>query len=187
MRITGGKARGIKLDAPRDRQTRPATDRSREALFSSLGELSPETRFLDLFAGTGSYGLEAWSRGSRGGVFVEKNRSLIPYLKANIERVGKSTGTSPSGILVVQRDVFKWHTSDCKPFDLVFCDPPYDRLKDWAEPLFALMGQLLSPPGRIVLEQPADLQICPPGFERVKRLGGKRPRSPSQTIWKKTH
>ena len=183
MRITGGKARGIKLDAPRDRQIRPATDSSREALFSSLGELSPEMRFLDLFAGTGSYGLEAWSRGSRGGVFVEKNRSLIPYLKANIERVGKSTGTSPSGIIVVQRDVFKWHPSDYNSFDLIFCDPPYHKLKDWTEPLFALMGQLLSPLGRIVLEQPADMEIYPAGFERVKRLGGKRPRSPSLTIW----
>ena len=185
MRITGGKARGIKLDAPRDNQIRPATDSSREALFSSLGELPPQMRFLDLFAGTGSYGLEAWSRGSQGGVFVEKNRSLIPYLKANIERVGKSAGISPSRILVVHRDVFKWHPSESSPFDLIFCDPPYDKWDDWAEPLFVLMGNLLSPLGCIVLEQPADMQICLPGFERVKRLGKKRPRSPSLTIWKR--
>ncbi len=184
MRITGGKARGIILDAPRDRKTRPATDGSREALFSSLGELPCETRFLDLFAGTGSYGLEAWSRGCRGGVFVEKKRSLIPYLKANIGRVGKSTGISPLRIHVFQSDVFKWHPSDHNSFDLIICDPPYDKLKDWSEPLFALMGEWLSPFGRIVLEQPADMEVCPAGFDRVKRLGKKGPQSPSLTIWK---
>ena len=184
MRITGGKAKGIKLHVPRDSQTRPATDSLRQALFSSLGELPPKIRFLDLFAGTGSYGLEAWSRGSLGGVFVENNRSMIQYLRANIKRVGKSAGSSQSRVLVVHRDVLKWRPPDCNRFHLIFCDPPYHKLEDWADPLFSLMKKALSRDGWIVLEQPAGMQICPQGFELFKRLGKKKRQSPSLTIWK---
>ena len=73
MRISGGLARGIPLLAPRGDAVRPATDSLRQAVFSSLGERVAGARFLDLFAGTGAYGLEAISRGAAGGVFVEKD------------------------------------------------------------------------------------------------------------------
>ena len=72
MRLTGGRARGIPLKAP-DEGTRPATDQLREAVFSSLAARIPGARVLDLFAGSGSYGLEAWSRGADRVVFIEKN------------------------------------------------------------------------------------------------------------------
>ena len=69
MRITAGYARGILLNSPKGETTRPATDAARLAIFSSLGDLVENACVLDIFAGTGSYGLEAASRGAK------KNRS----------------------------------------------------------------------------------------------------------------
>ena len=115
---------------------------------------------------------------------MEKNGSVIASLNANIERVRKSTGATLSNVLVVRGDVFTWHPSDDLPFDLVFCDPPYRKWEDWAESLFSLMDGWLSPTARVVLEQPSQLHFFPPGFERIKRLGRKKPHAPSLTIWK---
>ena len=67
MRITGGSARGIPLSLPKGDAVRPATDALRQAVFSSLAARVPGTRFLDLFAGSGAYGLEALSRGAKYG------------------------------------------------------------------------------------------------------------------------
>ena len=74
MRISGGKARGIPLRACKAPELRPATEANRERLFSSLGQAVINARILDLFAGTGSYGLEALSRGAVEASFVEKNK-----------------------------------------------------------------------------------------------------------------
>ncbi len=90
MRITGGRARGIPLHAPRGRETRPATDQLREAVFSSLGPRVEGARVADLFAGTGSYGLEALSRGATSGCFVENNRQALVCLRANLAAVLRS-------------------------------------------------------------------------------------------------
>jgi 16S rRNA (guanine966-N2)-methyltransferase len=74
MRIIAGTAKGRRLVGPAGNETRPMTDRVREALFSSLGPLVAGSRVLDLFAGTGSVGLEALSRGAAGATFVERHR-----------------------------------------------------------------------------------------------------------------
>src|SRR5258708_32993696 len=73
MRISGGIARGITLATPKGDATRPATDGMRQAVFSSLGASVVGARFLDLFAGSGAYGLEALSPGAASGVFVEQS------------------------------------------------------------------------------------------------------------------
>ena len=75
MRITGGLARSIPLILPKGDAVRPATDALRQAVFSSLAARVAGARFLDLFAGSGAYGLEALSRGASSGVFVEKRRA----------------------------------------------------------------------------------------------------------------
>ncbi|MDR0728477.1 MAG: RsmD family RNA methyltransferase [Puniceicoccales bacterium] len=92
MRISGGGARGIPLISISGRELRPATGSLREALFSSLGPWIQDKTFLDLFAGTGSYGLEALSRGARAGVFVEKNRRTAEILHQNLQAVLQSLG-----------------------------------------------------------------------------------------------
>ena len=81
MIISGGQAKGIPLEVPKGIEIRPSTQANRERLFSSLGERILGINFLDLFAGTGSYGLEALSRGAKSGHFVEKIERQFNQLK----------------------------------------------------------------------------------------------------------
>ena len=104
MRISGGQARGILLVVPKGDAVRPATDSMRQAAFSSLGAFVVGARFLDLFAGSGAYGLEALSRGAAGGVFVEKNAKAAACLRRNLAAVCKSLGRDETGVEVFQAD-----------------------------------------------------------------------------------
>src|SRR5688572_19711372 len=101
MRISGGKARGIPLSVPKGDAVRPATDGMRQAVFSSLGERVVGARFLDLFAGSGAYGLEALSRGASGGVFVEQNAKAANCVRRNIAAVCKSLGRDSDDLQVL--------------------------------------------------------------------------------------
>ncbi len=88
LRIISGIAKGRRLSGPPGLTTRPFPDRVREAVFSSLGEVVVDAAVLDLFAGTGSLGLEALSRGASAATFVEHDRAALLVLRRNIEAVG---------------------------------------------------------------------------------------------------
>ena len=92
MRISGGGARGIPLVVPKGDAVRPATDGMRQSVFSSLGARVSGARFLDLFAGSGAYGLEALSRGAAAGVFVEQNGKAAACVR---QKGCRSRRTSP--------------------------------------------------------------------------------------------
>jgi len=188
MRITGGQARGINLKAPRGERTRPATDAMRQALFSSLGPMFDwdELRFLDLFAGTGSYGLEAWSRGAKAGVFVEKDRSALQCLQGNLSAVARSLGKSARELKVAKQDVLKWGVPEGEGFELIFCDPPYEIIDEIAERLFARARTWLadSAEATLVFEAPGDWSYEPEGWEVYRRLG-KSGRGPSIRFWRR--
>ncbi len=117
MRIIAGRAKGRRLVSPGP-ATRPFTDRAREALFSSLGSLVAGARVLDLFAGSGSLGLEALSRGAASVVFVERDRRALVALRENMAKVGL-------GGVVVAGDVMRYVERPGESFDLAFVDPPY--------------------------------------------------------------
>src|SRR3954466_4166381 len=102
MRISGGIAKGITLAVPRGDRVRPATDGLRQAVFSSLGDRVVAARFLDLFAGSGAYGLEALSRGAAGGSFVELNARAAACVRQNIAAVCKSMGRDENDLAVIQ-------------------------------------------------------------------------------------
>jgi 16S rRNA (guanine966-N2)-methyltransferase len=172
MRISGGQARGIPLIVPKGDAVRPATDGMRQAAFSSLGGYVTGARFLDLFAGSGAYGLEALSRGAAGGVFVEKNAKAAACLRQNLAAVCKSLGRDPAGVEVWQADALTVPPTDPLP-DLVFIDPPYDIIADVAPVLFARLGELLAakPQALVVFEMPGEIDLTPPGWTLVKRLG----------------
>src|ERR1043165_2460605 len=104
MRITGGNARGIPLAVPKGDAVRPATDAMRQAVFSSLGARVADAQFLDLFAGSGGYGLEPLSRGAAGGTFVEQNAKAVACLRQNIAAVCKSLSRDERGLTVLQGD-----------------------------------------------------------------------------------
>jgi 16S rRNA (guanine(966)-N(2))-methyltransferase RsmD len=88
MRVIAGVARGVPLAAPRDRGTRPITDRVKETLFGILGERVLEARVVDLYAGSGAIGIEALSRGASHATFVERNRQAVGVIGSNLERTG---------------------------------------------------------------------------------------------------
>jgi 16S rRNA (guanine966-N2)-methyltransferase len=174
MRISGGKARGIPLMVPKGDVVRPATDGMRQAVFSSLGERVNGARFLDLFAGSGAYGLEALSRGAAGGLFIEQNKKAISCLRENIAAVCKSVGANPAELEVLQLDAVgvPLGTGGEVP-DLVFIDPPYEIISEVAGTLFARLSHVLAtkPDALVVFELPGELELNPAGWTMLKRLG----------------
>ncbi|MCW5549649.1 MAG: RsmD family RNA methyltransferase [Opitutaceae bacterium] len=173
MRISGGKARGISLVVPKGDAVRPATDGMRQAVFSSLAARVPGARFLDLFAGSGGYGLEAFSRGASGGVFVEQSPKALACLRRNIEAVGRSMKTGVGPLQVSAGDAVRVPWSEAAPPDLVFIDPPYELIEDVAPRLFARLEVVLAehPDPVIVFEMPGAVTLSPSGWSVVKRLG----------------
>ena len=173
MRISGGAARGITLLAPKGEVTRPATDGMRQAVFSSLAAVVPGARFLDLFAGSGAYGLEALSRGAAGGVFVEQNPRAVACVRKNIDAVCKSLARESRDLVVVQMDARSVPLGGGAVPDLVFIDPPYELISDIAPRLFEELTAVLAPkPDAIVVfEYPGECELAPAGWTLVKRLG----------------
>jgi 16S rRNA (guanine966-N2)-methyltransferase len=173
MRISGGQARGIPLVVPKGDAVRPATDGLRQAVFSSLGSRVTSSCFLDLFAGSGAYGLEAVSRGASTGVWVERHAKTVECIRRNLAAVCKSLGRSDEGLRVVQADATAVPWSDERLPDLVFIDPPYEVITEVAPRLFARLTELLAPhPDPVVVfELPGEITLNPPGWAGVKRLG----------------
>jgi 16S rRNA (guanine966-N2)-methyltransferase len=174
MRISGGFARGITLVTPKGDATRPATDGMRQSVFSSIASRVPGAWFLDLFAGSGSYGLEAVSRGAAGGFFVEKAAKAAVCVQKNIAAVCKSAGHDARTLSVAQADVLSWKLpAGALVPDLVFIDPPYEIIGDVALGLFAKLSELLV--GKddpvIVFEMPGEITLEPAGWTCVRRLG----------------
>ncbi len=189
MRISGGVAKGITLQVPKGDAVRPATDGMRQALFSSLGEMVVGARFLDLFAGSGAYGLEALSRGAAGGVWVEQHRRTVELLKQNLAVVCRSLGRSArDGLAVLAADAttVPWPDDGAAP-DLIFIDPPYPIIDDVAPRLFERIterwGAGADAPW-VLFELPGGLDLLPAGWECVKRVG-RGARQPSVAIFRR--
>lgn len=148
MRVIAGLAKGRRLVAPRGAGTRPMMDRAREGLFSSLGEAVAGARVLDLYAGSGSLGLEALSRGAASAVFVERSRAALAALRANVSSVGL-------GGEVVGADVDGYLERAVGAYDLVFVDPPYGLPLASVESILGRLPGLLAQGGTVVLHRRA--------------------------------
>lgn len=185
MRITGGQARGIPLVLPKGEHVRPATDAMRQAVFSSLAARVPDARFLDLFAGTGAYGLEALSRGAAGGTFVERDAGAVACLRRNIAAVCRSLGRDPGVVDVLAGDAAAVPTGRGPAPDLVFIDPPYELIAEVAPRIFARLSELLEPGTDpvVVFEMPGAMELSPAGWTCVKRLG-KGARQPTACVFR---
>lgn len=133
MRIIAGKWRSRQLKRPDTAATRPMPDRIKEAIFNSLGArygspgALPALRVADLFAGSGSLGLEALSRGAASCCFVEDNVDALAALRLNV-----GTLHADSWAKIADRDAWAFGASAAgrKPFDLIFLDPPYRDSED---------------------------------------------------------
>jgi 16S rRNA (guanine966-N2)-methyltransferase len=183
MRITGGLARGITLAVPKGEGVRPATDAMRQAVFSSVASWVAGARFLDLFAGSGAYGLEAVSRGALGGIFVEKDARTADCIRRNVAAVYKSLGRSEADCQVINADATTVAFGAAP--DLVFVDPPYELIPEVAPKLFVRLTALLAEKADplVVFEMPGELTLSPDGWTCVKRLG-KGVRQPTVCIFR---
>ncbi|HOW97986.1 MAG TPA: 16S rRNA (guanine(966)-N(2))-methyltransferase RsmD [Kiritimatiellia bacterium] len=171
MRITGGILKGRILKVPSG-PLRPTQDKVRAALFSMLGEAVVGARVLDLFAGTGALGLEAWSRGAAHVCWVDSDPAVLRVLRANVDSLCAPGG----GRAECRRDeVFRFleRPPAGGAFDLVLADPPYDRegTRRWLEKtLLALQtGPILAPEGLLAFEQSAGEPVpAPAGWSLLR-------------------
>lgn len=154
LRVIAGELRGRRLATVPGLKTRPTADRTRESIFNILGPTLRGLHVLDLFAGTGAFGIEALSRGAATACFVEIGRDALRVLSANLQALGLTERTS-----VLRADAARnlsGLTDRVPRFGLVFMDPPYG--KDLVGP--ALVGlhaaDCLAPGARLVVEHAAD-------------------------------
>jgi len=165
LRVIGGSLRGRRLFAPEGDDTRPTASRVREALFDILGERVWDSRFLDLFAGTGAVGIEALSRGARSVVFVERAGSALQALRRNLEAVG--AGGRAEVVAAAAERALGRLAGQSPPFDLAFADPPYAAAE--RDRILELLGdeRLWARGATLVVEHAVrDAPPLPPGFEQ---------------------
>ena len=166
MRIVAGEFRSRRLVAPAGVDTRPTSDRAREALFAMLADIEG-ARVLDCFAGSGALGLEALSRGAATCTFVERDRGAVAALRANVESLGVADRCT-----VRATDVRRSLRADAaagRQYDLFLIDPPYRMLMDVLPALDRLLGDLAPAGARLALESAAGEEPVVRGFQLDRR------------------
>ena len=157
MRVIAGSAKRKNLVCPSGKETRPTTDRIKETLFNMLQpELSKDTRFLDLFSGSGGIGIEALSRGAKTCVFVEKGKEAIRCIRQNLENTGFTENTQVLTMDALQ--AVRYLSGREAPFDIIFLDPPYAAgLEEKILPLI-LESSLVHKDTLVILETSLEVQ-----------------------------
>lgn len=151
MRVIAGIFRSRLLTTPRGLDTRPTSDRLRESLFNVLAPQIADAVFVDLYAGSGSVGIEAASRGAAQVYFAENDRAALTALRANLQALGLRAQVESGGVPALLR---RLHASG-QQVDLVFLDPPYDAADEYESTLTWLGGAgatLLAPDAIVVAE-----------------------------------
>ena len=168
VRIIGGRWRGTKLAVPDVPGLRPSADRVRETVFNWLQPMLPGARVLDLFAGSGAFGLESVSRGATQAHLVEQDPRAHQFLQASVERL-----QAGSAVHVHRADALAWLRAPLHGrFDLVFLDPPFAaRLWDAA---LAALPPWLAEDAWLYLESPAGQPVADPVDWALHREGRTR-------------
>ena len=165
MRVITGKARGVVLKTPEGMQTRPTTDRVKEALFSIIQFDLPGAKVLDLFGGTGQLGIEALSRGAAEAVFVDAREDACRLIRENLRRTKLEQGTK-----VVRSDYMDYLKRCREKFGIILLDPPYAEI--FLENSLKMITEIdiLQSGGIIVAERPVgkDLPWDFPGYTRSR-------------------
>lgn len=164
MRVIAGIAKGRKLQMKASLPVRPTGDKVKGAVFSMLAPLIPDGRFLDLFAGSGAMGIEAWSRGAARVVFVEQDRRVYSELQANLRSVGFDGANCLQADFAVALERLRG-----EQFDVIFVDPPYRA--GFYLPVMERVasGQLLSDVGVLCLEHPREWRVAESGGWQMRR------------------
>lgn len=152
MRVITGTARGRRLVTLEGTDTRPTTDRVKEALFSIIQFEIEGRRVLDLFAGSGQLGIEALSRGAKSAVFVDGSKKAAEVVKKNLESTGFSKSAS-----VICGDALAFLKSRSEKFDIAFLDPPYST--GLLQKALEAVPRVMSESGVIICEAPDTEQV----------------------------
>lgn len=164
IRLISGIFKNHKITAPNSRQTHPMSERARNAIFNTIQAEIPNAEVLDAFAGTGSLGLEAISRGAKKVVFIEKNRLAQRILAENLKIIEKNENAGEAKI--IRSSVSGWIGSsqsqfeigeilEIPAFDIIFADPPY---YDPQFPSIEKLSKRLRSGGILVLSQPKEIE-----------------------------
>jgi 16S rRNA (guanine966-N2)-methyltransferase len=147
MRVIAGAHGGRRLTAPRGRETRPTSDRVREALFSILGDVSALS-VLDLYAGSGALAIEALSRGAASATLVDSSATAITAIRRNLADLGLEAQVRRGDA----RAFLRAASGSAPQYDLVFLDPPYRHTSELGAELSAALAPMLVPGARVVAE-----------------------------------
>ena len=156
MRIISGKFKGKKILEPNDLNTRPLKDLTKESIFNIIKHSNrfninfENSEILDLFSGTGSFGIECISRGAKFVTFVENYNGILPILKKNLANLKLA-----SNYLVIEKNVFNYLNLNQlkKQFDIIFLDPPYKE-KELNELLLLFINEkILKQDGIVIIHR----------------------------------
>ena len=154
MRVIAGSRKGHTIAAPRGLDTRPTSDRVRENVFNLVGPLEGAV-VLDLYAGSGAYGIEALSRGASRAVFAERDPDAVRTIERNLDRLRLT------GARVVRGDAVATLAQEAaagRKYDLVLVDPPYDVYLDLQQRLARHLPAVVAPDGVVVVETEARVE-----------------------------
>ncbi len=156
MRIISGLYKGKKILEPKDKQTRPLKDLTKESIFNIIQHSNKfkvdinNATILDLFSGVGSFGLECLSRGANEVIFIENYAGVLPVLKKNLENL-----KTVNNFKIIEKDILNYEIPIIlnKKFDIIFLDPPY-KIKDLNDVLYKIQrSMILSKNGIIILHR----------------------------------
>jgi 16S rRNA (guanine966-N2)-methyltransferase len=155
LRVISGTAGGLLLKSPKRHALRPTQDRIRQVIFSSLAEHVPGARTLDLYAGTGSFGIEALSRGAHSATFVEQDAEAVQCIRDNLLHCHLQGEVRQGDVLTYLKE------PPGTPFDLIFADPPYTKSRGALEddPVLGKVAPFLAPEGILVCEHYAEREV----------------------------
>jgi 16S rRNA (guanine(966)-N(2))-methyltransferase RsmD len=161
MRVISGTARGRQLIAPDAAGTRPLTDRAREGIFSAIGEGVIDATVLDLYAGSGSIGIEALSRGAAKAVFVENSQKALAALRQNLAATGFGERSTIRPQTVESFLGQRWGT-----YDLIFFDPPWSLPRAVVARQMSKAATISEPNAEMVAHRrhPEPLPVLPEGW-----------------------
>ncbi|MDD3661814.1 MAG: RsmD family RNA methyltransferase [Candidatus Dojkabacteria bacterium] len=156
VRIITGSAKGIPLNVPH--RAKPVSDRAKSSIFSIIGSDIVDKRILDLYAGSGSFGIEALSRGARECTFIDNSSYAVIDIKANLVKTRLQEKAT-----VLRRKAFQF-LEDAEPgsFDIVFADPPYEFYKEGQHRMARLLNAtepVLDNRGAIIIKHPRRIDI----------------------------
>lgn len=169
MRVIAGKFRSRRLKGPGTLRIRPTSDRLRETLFNILGPEVVDSLFIDLYAGTGAIGIEAFSRGARQVILVESDAKAGRLIRENLTSLGIR-----AGIELISADAVKGLEKIAARHllaDFIFLDPPYEKTEEHFRMLeFLDSSHLIAPQGVVIVEHRSGMEVP----ERLDRLESTR-------------